>query len=434
MPMIGGAAMTQPHDVLVIGAGAAGLAAARTLHDAGLRVAVLEARERSGGRVWTDHDFASVPVERGAEFIHGAGVATWEWLRRSGGAALPWRRWDGRRVALGAGRVASSWIFRARRDLARAMQVEQAIAAYAGAERSLADWLRHEGYSPLAQHLVAARIAYAWCNTPDQLSMHELARELREAPAGSAGGDFRIRDGYDRVLARLADGLTIHHGRPVTALRWDADGVAADVPDGVLQARVAVVSVPLALLQARQITFTPDLPPARRAALGRLAMRPALKLLLRFAEPFWDRGMTFLTADRPLMVWWVIRRELPLLTGFATADIAERLRAGGADAVLEGGLRALGATYGPIVRRSLRDWRVVDWAADPWARGGYSSVPVGAAGSRAIIAAPLGPLLFAGEATVTDDDPSTVHGALVSGVRAAREALVQLRHAPGAQA
>jgi len=191
-----------------------------------------------------------------------------------------------------------------------------------------------------------------------------------------------------------------------------------------------VVSVPLALLQARQITFTPDLPPARRAALERLAMRPALKLLLRFAEPFWDRGMTFLTADRPLMVWWVIRRELPFLTGFATADIAERLRAGGADAVLEGGLRALGTIYGPIVRRSLRDWRVVDWAADPWARGGYSSVPVGAAGTRQIIAAPLGPLVFAGEATVTDDDPATVHGALASGVRAAREALVQLRHAP----
>src|SRR5437764_563714 len=90
-------------DVLVIGAGAAGLAAARALTDAGRRVVVLEARDRIGGRVWTDHTFGSIPVERGAEFIHGDRAGTWAWLRRAGLRAEPFARWSGRRIALGDG-------------------------------------------------------------------------------------------------------------------------------------------------------------------------------------------------------------------------------------------------------------------------------------------------------------------------------------------
>src|SRR5919108_3118608 len=106
-------------EVLVIGAGAAGLAAAQALVDAGRRVVVLEARDRVGGRIWTDRGFGPVPVERGAEFIHGDRACTWWWLRRAGLRAVPFARWSGRRIALGGGRCPRACLLRRRPDLRR---------------------------------------------------------------------------------------------------------------------------------------------------------------------------------------------------------------------------------------------------------------------------------------------------------------------------
>src|SRR5207244_4378471 len=102
-----------------------------------------------------------------------------------------------------------------------------------------------------------------------------------------------------------------------------------------------------------------------------------------------------------------------------------RLTADGPDAALERGLGALGAIFGPAPRRLLADHLLVDWAADQWARGGYSSVPPGAHGQRRALAVPAGALHFAGEATVFANNPATVHGALHSGARAASEILGQ---------
>src|SRR5262245_56244981 len=114
-------------DVVVVGAGAAGLAAARALADAGWQLAVLEARDRIGGRVWTDHHFGPIPVECGAEFIHGERAGTWAWLRRAGLQAEPFTRWSGRRIALGDGRLAGAWLLRTRPDLRPVFTLEQQL-------------------------------------------------------------------------------------------------------------------------------------------------------------------------------------------------------------------------------------------------------------------------------------------------------------------
>jgi monoamine oxidase len=407
-------------DAIVIGAGAAGLAAARQLVAAGRSVLVLEARDRIGGRIWTDRSIGSVPVELGAEFIHGAHVQTWEWVRRTGAQTLPFARWSGRRIALGGGRVAGAWLLRARPDLRRLMSLEDQIAAYSGPDRPLSEWLRERDYSPLAAHIADLRLAHAFCATPETLSLLDLAEELRGGY--TEGGDFKILTGYDQIVNALAEGLDIRLGTPVSALHWGADGVEALAESGLsFQARDAIVTLPLALLQAGAVRFEPALPEAQREAIGQLAMAPAMKLIYRFADTLWPREMTFLSADDPVAVWWTNRPDAAILTGFLTGPRARRLSALGGDEALERGLNQLAGYFGPGARSQLLEARAVDWGADPWARGGYSSTPPGAAGMRAQLARPAGALHFAGEATVTGDSPATIHGAIGSGIRAARE-------------
>src|SRR4029079_4887538 len=217
-------------DVLVIGAGASGLAAARALADAGRRVIVLEARERIGGRGWTDRAFAAIPVERGAEFIHGEQADTWALVRRAGLRTESFSRWQGRRIVAEDGRLAGDDLLRGRPDLQRVFTLEQQLAEYQGPDCSLAEWLAANDYSPLAAHIAALRLAHANCATPATISVAELAHELKIADKGPS--DFHILDGYDRALALLADGLDIRLGMAVTKIQWAEDGVQVQTRTG----------------------------------------------------------------------------------------------------------------------------------------------------------------------------------------------------------
>jgi len=422
-------------DVLVVGAGASGLAAARALADAGLRVIALEARARIGGRVWTDRSFADIPIERGAEFIHGDQADTWALVRRAGLRTESFSRWQGRRIVAEDGRLAGDQLLHARPDLQRLFTLEQQLAEYQGPDCSLAEWLAANAYSPLATHIADLRMAHSNCATPSTISVAELAHELKIADKGP--GDFHILDGYDRALALLADGLDIRLSTAVSEIRWSQEEVIIETRrqgnqetcehldrlpvSSPLRARRAIVTLPLALLKSDAVAFDPPLPEVKRHAINALAMAPAMKLLLRFEERFWDAEMTFLSGRDPVPVWWTVRRDAPLLTGFITGPRAARLAAHGPEGALEQGIAALTAIFGAAPRRLFAAGQVVDWAADEWACGGYSSVPPGAHGQRAVLARPDGALHFAGEATVFANNPATVHGALHSGVRAAQE-------------
>lgn len=199
-----------------------------------------------------------------------------------------------------------------------------------------------------------------------------------------------------------------------------------------------MITVPLGVLQAGSIRFHPELPDLL-AAIGGLEMGQALRITLRFREPFWERreGLSDLgfihSGAEPFPTWWTaLPVHVPMITGWAAGPAAERLAGLGESVILERALSTLATLLG--VSRSdlgclLEAWYFHDWQSDPYAQGSYSYVLVGGSSAQEKLATPVEETLyFAGEAVDTEGHSGTVHGAIASAERAA-EAILESRRA-----
>jgi monoamine oxidase len=401
------------HEIIIIGAGVAGLAAARALMAAGRSALVIEARTRIGGRIWTDHSHG--PVELGAEFIHGDQACTWADVRAAGLRSILWG--NERRFALGG----------AMRPLAdpltaRVIELYEAVATYNGPEISAAELLHRLAAPDDPALIVTLRwLANLEGAEPERLSAAAFAYE--RAHSSNGVGNFHVLDGYDHVVAHIASGLNIRLDSPVSAVRWEPGTVALSLGDGTsLTARKLLISVPLALLQAGLPSFTPALPAERRAAIEAIPMGQVTKLALWFERQIWP-DFTVLSTDGRIATWWPVESAAtPTLMGYQGGPHARAVAAMGEASAIEVALDELTRLFGPAVRAACLGGRLADWSADPWSRGAYSYSAVGTGHARAVLAAPLADtLFFAGEATARGGHIATVHGAIESGLRAAGE-------------
>jgi monoamine oxidase len=259
-----------------------------------------------------------------------------------------------------------------------------------------------------------------------ELSCLDQARELRVSHAGAQ--DSRIREGYGALLHWYSRDLPIRLRTPVQTIRWGADGVTVTAGAEVFRARQCILTVPVSILQRELIRFEPPLSAEKQRALATLRMEPATKLIYRFRERLWDEELTYLAHAGTVARWWTPgygRPEATVLSAYVTAGRAHTIDALEESHALAVGLNELSGLLDvpeTELRRSCVASRRVSWAMDPWSLGGYALVPPGAAEARVVLARPEGDVLFfAGEATAHDSNPQTVHGALESGWRAARE-------------
>lgn len=426
-----------PDRVLVLGGGIAGLTAAWRLQQAGVEIELLEARDRVGGRLWTSFEYGPFPVELGAEFIHGDRVITWQFLKRYGLRALDDPSQDRRYVGIN-GRVMPSV------DLSRPVgegifaPLGQAAEAWYAAGRpdtnlaaALRWWADQEGLSltPELWELWQTLAAIGWSADLEEISVYG---EIEATYEGDGLRNWRIAEGEQALADRMAAelGERVRLGCVVERVEWNAEGVRVLASDGEHWGRWAVVALPLGVLQAGTVEFSPELPEELSEAIERLDPGRSLKVVVEFAHDPWGPEIGCLFVTRPHGIW-----ERPGL-GFAAPEPVFSLLTGGSDAQRLGKLpvdsairevvQALGAVLGVDLGGAVRRGVVIDWTNDPWCRGGYSVVPPGGAGLRARFRSVIGGrLVFAGE-HASVERPSTVHGAIESGLRAA-EAILSLR-------
>jgi monoamine oxidase len=405
-------------DAVVVGAGAAGLAAARTLVDAGRSVLVLEARERVGGRAWTQVTRLGVPIDLGCEWLHSADRNPWTGIARELGFTVnertpDWGNLDDHRAIPREERRA----WRAARD---ALHVTIEEAAASGPDRPAAELLPPDGRWAAILNAVSS---FANGVELDRLSAHDNARYH------DSGVNWRLCEGYGALMERYADGLPIRLGIIVRHIEHDRKTLRLETSAGSIEAHCVVVAVPPTLLCTGALRFAPELPEKLDAAAGLpLGFADKVFLELRGAVDDFPADHHVLgTTDRTATGSYQLRPQgRPLIAAFLGGRNARDLEAAGDAAMIDFAVGELVGLFGSAIRARLAPLATTAWGLDPYALGAYSYALPGRAGDRARLAAPVEEqLFFAGEA-VSPHDFSTAHGAYLSGIAAAGQVLAAL--------
>ncbi len=426
-------------DVVVIGAGAAGLAAARALSGRRLRVVLLEARDRAGGRVWSrPTPRRATPAELGAEFIHGNAPQTMALLREAGAASIDITGEAWAKAATGALQpedrdfAAAGAVFAQASELPEDESVERFLRRFADDESARAAAQRARDF---VEGFEAADPAIA--------SVQSIAAEWQSGVDRKSARPF---GGYPPLLelllgACVASGVELRLSTIVRRIVWRRGSVTVDASGSsgaqIVRARSAIVTLPAGVLRHAggdgAVSFDPELPRAKRTALQSIEMGHVARVVLLFRTAFWERiaggryrDGGFFSGDRqPFGVYWTqlpVRSEL--VVAWAGGPRATALQARTPDALVELARDGFGELLGEasLARDEFEAGFTHDWTNDPFARGAYSYVAVGGGEARAALAAPLdATLFFAGEATSADGQGGTVNGALETGERAACE-------------
>jgi monoamine oxidase len=443
-------------DVLVLGAGAAGLSAAIDLTRAGLKVEILEARDRIGGRILTKHDDnTNHPIDLGAEFVHGLSPEIWLSLQQN---KIHVTEVTGDLWCSINDKLQPCNFFAQAEKILSTMDDHSPDESFLGFLTRRFPGQEHEAAKQWATGYVSGFNAA----DPGKVSVHWLVHNSLAEEQIEGNRAFRIAGGYETLVNIFEEELSshrvqIHLNTRVTAIKWNpgsiqikTDRVGAALQarpsersSALFTARCALITVPLGVLQANSIRFNPEFPASKKTAMQKLAMGKVIRVTLSFREPFWQNilppgenrslsNLSFLFSHDDLFPTWWTQMPVPIaiITGWAPARSAETLAGKPKHQIIDKAVTTLSRLLHrekSKVQSQLAAAYFRDWDSDPFSRGAYSYAKTGGEGCQGTLAAPLeNTLFFAGEATDTEGHNGTVHGAIATGKRAAAEIITTL--------
>ncbi len=410
--------------IIIVGAGACGLSAAKELAANGYGVTVLEGNDRIGGRIHTINSASfDMPIEAGAEFVHGEYPETFNILREAG---IAYTTMEGRHFQIHQGKLKPMHDFIEDWDVL--MDKLQEIKA----DIPLKDFLDNEfpgdQYTLLRTNVrrFAEGFDVADINTASTIALRDEWQQEEEK-------QFRIQGGYQQLIEALAascikNGCFINLSSIVKEIQWKQHDVLVKTADGVIYtADKIIITVPLGVLQADKtfitsIAFAPSIDTYMNAA-KKIGFGSVVKIVVQFNESFWSKkeeDLGFVISNQTIPTWWTqLPNKSNTLTGWLGGPNAMALHNAEPSIVLHLALESLSNIFSVSVetlKDQLEAWNVFDWGANPFSLGAYSFASVESAAAKKILNEPIQQtIFFAGEGLYEGPHPGTVEAALVSG-------------------
>ena len=413
------AALPTNPDVVIVGAGAAGLSAARTLMAAGKSVLVLEAMNRTGGRAFAEAETFGVPFDWGCAWIHSADRNPLFPLAKRWGYEVVYQQPDLDRIYYG---------FEARRFTEDELRRTKAAERWIGTEAERAARERDGAVSELVKITTPEEEAAATYVGPMDMAVDLNALSIRDyADQAELEPNYLVPAGYGNVVRRLGDGVPVSLATPVKRIRYGGQGVALETDKGEVRARACIVTCSTGALASGYICFDPPLPVWKAAAIAEVPMGLLAKIpLLIDGERFGLAPNEDILLELPGLqdiYFLCFPFNSNMMIGFVGGAFGWQLSAAGKDAAVDFARQSLRRIFGERAADRVVKADFTRWASNPWVRGAYSAALPGKFASRAEIARPIADrVFFAGEA-MAGPFAQTSGGAVLSGEATAKDVL-----------